>query len=63
MLLACVVFSIRPQPRVRPVVIAIETIAIISGLVGLVNGAVSQWVGIVSAIAVLTIMLNDDVRH
>jgi hypothetical protein len=61
-LLACVVFSFRPQPWVRPVVITIETIAILSDLVSLVNGAVSVLLGIVLAIAVTTIMTNDDVR-
>ena len=61
-LLACVVFSFRPQPWVRPVVITIETIAMLSDVVSLVNGAVSVLIGIVLAIAVTTIMTNDDVR-
>lgn len=61
LLLVCVAFTVRPRPWVRPVVITIEAVSIISGLVNLVNGAVAGLVGITIAIVVIAVMMNEDV--
>jgi hypothetical protein len=61
-LLVCVVFSFRPQSWVRPIVITVESIAIVNGVVILVNGSVAGLLGIVLAIAVIAVLMNDDVR-
>lgn len=62
MLLICVVFTVRPLGWVRPLVIGIESIAIVSDLVNVVNGAVAGLIGIALAIAVIVALMNDDVR-
>lgn len=59
--LVCVVFTVWPRAWVRPVVITIEGVAVVSGLVNLVNGAIAGLVGIVIAAALITVMLNQDV--
>lgn len=61
-LLACVVFTVRPKSWVRPVVIVIETIVIISDLVNLVNGSLAGVVGMILAIAVIVIVAGEDAR-
>jgi hypothetical protein len=61
LLLVCVAFTARPRPWVRPVVITLEAVSIVSGLVNLVNGAVAGLLGITIAIVVITVMMNEDV--
>jgi hypothetical protein len=58
-LLVCAVFTVRPQVWARPVII-IEGIAIISGLINLVNGAVAGLLGIVIAIVVIAVLMSED---
>jgi hypothetical protein len=62
MLLVCVVFTVRPKIWARSIILAIESIAIISGLINLVNGAVGALLGIVIAAVVIGVLLTDDVR-
>jgi hypothetical protein len=59
-LLVCAVFTVRPQAWARPVIITIEGIAIISGLINLVNGAVAGLLGIVIAIVVIAVLMSED---
>lgn len=61
-LLVCAVFTIRPKMWARSVILAIESIAIISGLINLVNGGVGALLGIVIAAVVIGVLLTDDVR-
>lgn len=62
MLLVCAVFTVRPKPWARSVILAIECIAIISSLINLVNGAVGGLLGIVIAAIVIGVLMTDDVR-
>lgn len=61
-LLVCAVLTLRPQAWVRPVIITIEALAIISGVINLVNGAVLSLVGIAIAITVIAVMMSEDAR-
>jgi hypothetical protein len=61
-LLVCAVLTLRPQAWVRPVIITIEALAIISGVINLVNGAVLSLVGIALAITVIAVMMSEDAR-
>ena len=61
-LLVCAVLTVRPRGWVRPVIIAIEGLAIISGLINLVNGAVAGLIGIVIAIVVIAVLMSEEVR-
>jgi hypothetical protein len=61
-LLVCVVGTFRPLNWVRPVIITIESIAIINGVVNVVNGQVSGLLGIVLAVVTIAILVNDEVR-
>jgi hypothetical protein len=61
-LLVCVVYTVRPKNWARPVVLAIESLAMVNGLVTLVNGSLSGLLGIVLAIAVTGVLMNDGVR-
>jgi hypothetical protein len=60
-LLVCAVLTVRPRVWARPVIITIEGIAIISGLINLVNGAVAGLIGIVIAIAVIAVLMSEEV--
>jgi hypothetical protein len=60
-LLVCAVLTVRPRAWVRPVVIAVEAVSIISGLVDLVNGAVAALLGIVIAIVVIATLMSEEV--
>jgi hypothetical protein len=60
-LLICAVLTVRPRVWARPVIITIEGIAIISGLINLVNGAVAGLIGIVIAIAVIAVLMSEEV--
>lgn len=61
-LLACVVFTVRPRRWARPVVITIESFAIANGAVTLVNGSVGGLFAIVLGIATIAVLRNEDVR-
>ena len=61
-LLVCAVLTVRPQGWARPVIITIEGVAIISGLINLVNGAVAGLIGIVIAIVVIAVLMSEEVR-
>jgi hypothetical protein len=61
-LLVCGVFTVRPRAWARPVIITIEGVAIISGLISLVNGAVASLLGIVIAAVVISVLMSEDVR-
>jgi hypothetical protein len=60
-LLVCCVLTVRPMPWVRPVIITIEGIAVVGGIVNLVNGAVAALLGIVIAIAIIATLMSDEV--
>ncbi len=62
-LLVCGVLTVRPRPWARPVIIGIEGIAIVSGVVNIVNGAVAGFIGILIAVIVIGVLLRDDVRE
>lgn len=62
-LLVCGVFTVQPRAWARPVIITIEGVAIISGLINLVNGAVASLLGIVIAIVVISVLMSEDVRE
>ena len=62
-LLVCVVLTVRPRAWVRPVVIAIEALAVVSGVINLANGAVAGLLGIVIAAVVIAVLLSEDVVH
>ena len=59
--LVCVVLTVRPRAWVRPVIITVEAISIISGLINLVNGAVASLLGIVIAVVVISTLMNQEV--
>lgn len=61
-LLVCGVFTVRPRAWARPVIITIEGVAIISGLINLVNGAIAGLIGIVIAAVVISVLMSEDVR-
>lgn len=61
-LLVCAVLTVRPQAWARPTIITIEGIAIVSGLINLVNGAVASLLGIVIAVVVISVLMSDDSR-
>jgi hypothetical protein len=60
-LLVCAVLTVRPRVWARPVIITIEGIAIISGLINLVNGAVAGLIGIVIAVVVIAVLMSEEV--
>lgn len=62
-LLVCGVFTVQPRSWARPVIITIEGVAIISGLINLVNGAVASLLGIIIAIVVISVLMSEDVRE
>jgi hypothetical protein len=62
-LLVCAVFTVRPKPWARPVIITIEGVAIISGLINLVNGAIAGLIGIIIAAIVISVLMNEDVQE
>lgn len=62
-LLVCGVFTVRPKAWARPVIITIEAIAIISGLINLVNGAIAGLIGIVVATVVISVLMSEDARE
>jgi hypothetical protein len=62
-LLVCGVCTVRPQPWARPVIITIEAVAIISGLINLVSGAIAGLLGIVIAAVVIAVLMNEDVEE
>lgn len=61
-LLVCAVFTVRPRVWARSVIMTIESIAILSGLINLVSGAVASLLGIIIAIVVISVLMSDDVR-
>jgi hypothetical protein len=62
-LLVCAVFTVRPKAWARPVIITIEGVAIISGLINLVNGAIAGLIGIIIAAIVISVLMNEDVQE
>ena len=62
-LLMCGVFTVRPRAWARPVIITIEGIAIISGLINLVNGAIAGLLGIIIAAIVISVLMSEDVQE
>ncbi|HEX6354964.1 hypothetical protein [Actinophytocola sp.] len=60
-LLVCAVLTISPRAWVRPVIITVEAVSIVSGLINLVNGAVASLLGIVIAIVVISTLLSQEV--
>jgi hypothetical protein len=62
-LLVCGVFTVRPRAWARPVIITIEGIAIVSGLINLVNGAIAGLLGIIIAAIVISILMSEDVQE
>jgi hypothetical protein len=60
-LLVCGVLTVRPKAWVRPVIITIEGIAVINGIINVVNGAVAGLIGIVIAIVVMTVLMSQEV--
>lgn len=62
-LLVCAVFTVRPKAWARPVIITIEGVAIISGLINLVNGAIAGLIGIIVAAIVISVLMNEDVQE
>jgi hypothetical protein len=62
-LLVCAVLTVRPQAWARPTIITIEGIAIISGVINLVSGAVASLLGIIIAIVVISVLMSEDARE
>jgi hypothetical protein len=63
LLLLCVVMTFQRLAWVRPTVITIQVVNIVSGLIALLSsGQVTALTGIVLSIAVISVMSKDDVR-
>lgn len=62
MLAVCVVCTVRPRAWARTIIIIVETLAMISGLISVLNGAVFGLLGIVLAIVVVVVLMNADVQ-
>ena len=62
-LLVCAVFTVRPRSWARPVIVTVEALAIISGLINLVNGAITGLIGIIVAITIIAVLNSEDARE
>ncbi|MCT2585090.1 hypothetical protein [Actinophytocola gossypii] len=62
-LLACVVFTLRPRAWVRPIIFTIEAIAVVSSVVNLVQGVPSGFLGFALAVAVIGMVKGEDAEE
>ncbi|ONI75068.1 hypothetical protein ALI144C_40610 [Actinosynnema sp. ALI-1.44] len=62
-LLGCVLMAATRQRWIRPTVIGIEVIGLISGVINLFSGQLTAIAGIAIAIGVLSMFSRDDVRE
>ncbi|MFC0432097.1 hypothetical protein [Kutzneria buriramensis] len=63
LLVLCIACTVRPQPWVRPTVITIQALLILSGVVNLVAGSLTGFIGIGVGIAVIGMLNKSDVRN
>ncbi|WP_173128323.1 hypothetical protein [Kibdelosporangium persicum] len=61
-LLACVLLAATRQSWIRPTIIGIEVLGLISGVINLFSGQVTAFAGIGLAIGVLAMVNREDVR-
>jgi len=62
-LAVCAVLALRGRPWVRPTIISIESLSILSGVVNVFSGAILGIVGVALSIGVIVVLVRPEVRE